>query len=273
MKLKLKLVAASIAVLGVLGLNSCKEEAETAKPVITLIELGLGNNHIGYIGADLHIEADIIAEGKIDVVSVEIHQEDGGTYEIEATFDEFSGLKNTTFHKHIDILADAPAGAYHFHLTVTDLEGNSTTVEEDMTIEELVDDVTPVLTISSAPTEGQSFANGERISIAGTVTDNVTLAGMFIGVVYESDNIADADVTGANTSVIAMLHTHAFDSDTSDSFTASIAVGAANDNNMTPAPIQGANAWRTGNYYILVRVVDAKGNWTFSQHYPIVVTL
>ena len=70
-----------------------------------------------------------------------------------------------------------------------------------------------------------------------------------------------------------MLHTHDFDDPDETEFTASIAVGAANDNNMTPAPIQGDNAWRSGNYYILVKSKDAKGNWAYSSHYPIVINL
>ncbi len=45
--------------------NSCNKEEETlAKPVINLIELGLGNSHVAYIGADLHIEAEIVARRK-----------------------------------------------------------------------------------------------------------------------------------------------------------------------------------------------------------------
>jgi hypothetical protein len=50
-------------------------------------------------------------------------------------------------------------------------------------------------------------------------------------------------------------------------------VGAGYDNNMTPAPIEGDNAWQSGNYYILIKAVDAKGNWTYSIHYPIVINL
>lgn len=265
------IVIFTLAVAGVF--TACNQDDEISAPEITGLEVGLSNSRVAYIGSDLHVEAEIIAEGKIALVNVEMHKEDGSGEEIEAEFDEFAGLKNTNFHKHIDIPAETTAGDYHFHLTVTDQNGNSTTVEEEITIEELVDEEAPELTVSSAPANGQTFAVGETITLSGTVTDNMGLGGMLVALVYEDDAIADADVTGDNSQVIVMLHTHTFDSDYSHDFTASIEVGAEYDNNMTPALIEGDNAWKSGNYYILARVKDAKGNWTFSSHYPLVINL
>lgn len=257
-------------------LTSCSKDEETAlaKPVINLMEVGLGNSHVAYIGADLHIEAEIEAEGKISVITVEIHQEEGSSDEITAEYTEFAGLKNTTFHKHVDIPSTTVAGTYHFHLIVTDMEGNQTTVESEISIEVLEDTTPPVITVSTAPANGATFTNGQAITISGIATDNISLGGMLIALVFESDQIGDSAVTGDNPKVIVMLHTHDFGMDPDEySFTATLAVGAANDNNMTPAPIQGENAWKTGNYYILARVKDAMGNWVFSQHYPITITL
>jgi len=254
-----------------LFLASCDKEEEVAKPIIDLQELGLSDSHVAYIGSDLHIEAEIEAEGKIDKITVEIHQEEGSSDEIVVTYDEFAGLKNTTFHKHVDIPATTVAGTYHCHITVTDQEGNQTTVEDEISIEELVDTEAPVLTITAAPESGKIYTTNNTISISGTVTDNVSLAGLLVALVKESDNITDDAIAGTNTSVIVMLHTHDFTSPTSHTFTASIVVGATNDNNMTPAAIQGNNVWRTGNYYILVKGKDAKGNGFKSSRYPIVL--
>jgi len=270
-KLRTPLLMSLIVMMGIFA--SCSDPEEIAKPEITGLEVGLSDSHVAYIGADLHLEAEIVAEGKIDVVEVHMHAEDGSGFEIEEEFDDYSGMKNATFHKHVDIPENAPAGEYHMHLIVTDMEGNSTEVDADVDIQELADEDAPVMTISSAPTSGQTFANGETITISGNITDNVALGGMLVGLVYESDAIADADVTGANSKVIVMMHTHDFDDPDETDFTASIAVGAAMDNNMTPAAIEGDNAWKSGNYYILVRAEDAVGNWTFSDHYPLVVSL
>jgi hypothetical protein len=271
MKSKMNFLVLFFAIAAMAVITSCNKDETFLKPVISNTEIGVGNSLVGYIGNDLHMQAEIVAEGKIDKISVEIHKEDGTGDHIEAEYTDYSGQKNATFHKHIDIPATTVAGDYHFHLTVTDQEGQSTTFETDITIEVPVDTVAPVLNITTHPTNGQAFGNGEAITLSGTVTDNVQLGGMLVALVWENDNIADADVTGANTKVIVMLHTHTFDSGTSHNFTASINVGAANDNNMTPAPIQGDNAWKQGNYYILARVKDATGNWTFSSHYNVVV--
>lgn len=273
MKTRIKTLALILIATSMLFFTSCEKDDYIPKPVISSLELGIADSHIAYVGADLHIEAEIEAIGNIDVITVEIHQEEGSSDEIEATYNEYAGLKNTTFHKHVDIPEETPTGTYHVHITVTDMEGNQTTIEDEIEIEELTDDEAPEITVSSAPESGKSYANGETITISGSLTDNISLAGMLVTLVYESDNIADTDVSGANTSVIVMLHTHDFDDPDEYEFTASIAAGAANDNNMTPTAIEGDNAWQSGNYYILVKCKDAKGNWAYSNHYPIIINL
>lgn len=121
--------------------SSCDDDPDEliAKPSISDLEVGLENSLVGYIGGDLHIEAEIVAEGIIDKITVEIHQEEGSSEEIEMSYDEFAGLKNTTFHEHVDIPADTEEGDYHFHLTVTDKVGNQTTVEVEIRLEEIED--------------------------------------------------------------------------------------------------------------------------------------
>lgn len=275
MNKKIKSLAVFLTVAIMTILSSCeKDEDVVPKPVINGLELGIDNSHVAYIGADLHIEAEIVAEGKIDKITVEIHQEEGSSDEIVVEYDEYAGLKNTTFHKHIDIPETTTIGTYHCHITVSDMEGYQTTVEEEIEIQELEDTTPPELTISSAPTSGQTFAGGETISISGHAVDNITLGGILIALVYQPDNIADADVTGDNSQVIVMLHDHDFGDDPDEyDFTAIIAVGAENDNNTTSAPIQGDNVWKSGNYYILVKSKDAMENWAISNHYPIIIKL
>lgn len=274
MKTTIKTLALIFIASGTLFFTSCNDDDDdVSKPTISIMELGIADSHIAYAGADLHIEAEIEAINNIDLVNVEIHQEEGSSDEIVASYDEYAGLKNTTFHKHVDIPAGTPEGTYHVHITVTDQAGYQTTVEDEIEIEELVDEEAPVITVTSAPESGQAFSSGQTISISGGITDNITLAGMFVALVKESDNIADADVDDESPNVIIMLHTHDFEDPDETDFTASIVVGAENDNNMTPAPIQGENAWRSGNYYILVKSKDAKDNWAISNRYPVVINL
>ncbi len=265
--------------------TSCEKDDETTpKPVITLSELGYENSKIGYAGTDLHIEAEIVAEGKIDKVTIEIHPEGEhkeksasitlheDEWEVDTTFTEFSGLKNTTFHKHIDIPVHTEIGHYHFHFIVTDIDGQQTTVEEELEIKQPDDAVAPEITISNAPTNNQTFNNGETISISGSVSDDKALGGMYIGLVRTDQNLTDAEVDATNT--ITLLHTHEFDSHTAHNFSASINVGATQDNNITPKDITGDIAWQSANYYIVVKCKDAfGGNWTFSNQYPIVIKM
>lgn len=273
----------AIAFTAILFFTSCEKADESIpKPVINLTELGYDNSKIAFAGTDLHIEAEIVAEGKIEKITIEIHPEGGheekstlavlheGEWEVDTTYTEFSGLKNTTFHKHIDIPVSAEAGDYHFHFIVTDMEGNQSSAETDLEIQQPDDEVAPAITITNSPANNQVFGNGETISISGSVNDDKALGGMYIGLVRADQNLTDAEVNDANT--ITILHTHEFDSSTAHDFSASISVGAAQDNNITPKDITGDISWQTANYYIVVKCVDAfGGNWTFSSHYPIVI--
>jgi Domain of unknown function (DUF4625) len=261
---------------------SCKKEDETSKPQIISFELGYQDSKLATLGNDLHIEAEVVADGKISTIQVTIHPEgdheekstmvflDEEEWEFDSVYTEFSGLKNTTFHKHVDIPVIADTGTYHFHFIVTDMEGNQTELEEEVRIEQPDDSQAPVITITSAPASGQAFSNGAVIPISGSVTDDQFLGGLYIGLVREGQSLDDASVNANNT--ITLLHTHDFDSPTGHSFTASITVGAAQDNNDPPKDITGDIAWQSGNYYILVKSKDAfGGNWAYSSHYPVVI--
>lgn len=122
-------------------LSSCKKDNVdtpiTAKPEIGALEIGMDNNKTVQAGSDLHLDGEIVAEGLIEKIEIEIHQEGGGTFKIAKIYNDerYVNRKNVNFHEHIDIPAVAPAGKYHFHLTVTDKVGNSTTVESPLTVE------------------------------------------------------------------------------------------------------------------------------------------
>jgi hypothetical protein len=263
--------------------TSCIKDSETnPKPVVKLTELGYENSKIGFTGTDLHIEADIVAEGKIENVAIEIHP--GGEHEeksssivmhegewnVDTIYTKFSGLKNTIFHEHIDIPVHAEVGHYHFHLIVTNAEGQQTLVAEELEIQQPHDAVAPEITISNAPTNNQEFNHGETISISGSVSDDKALGGMYIGLVREDQNLTDTEVNATNT--ITLLHTHDFDRPTVHNFVAKITVGATQDNNITPKEISGDIAWQSANYYIVVKCKDAfGGTWAFSSRYPIVI--
>jgi hypothetical protein len=124
---------------------SCKKDDEVSKPVITIHELGEGdshgNDHTAKIGGELHMDIEIVAEGKINTVQVIIHPEGEGhksvnneEWELDTIYTKFYGLKNADFHEHVEIDTTALAGDYHFDFIVTDLEGNQSSEDAELEI-------------------------------------------------------------------------------------------------------------------------------------------
>ena len=190
-----------------LFITACQD---TPRPAVTLLELGYENSGIAYAGSDLHMELEIVAEGTIETVQVTIHHEgehaksassvqDEDEWEVDTTYTKFSGLKNTTFHEHIDVPVHAEIGDYHFHLIVTDMEGRQSSVEEELEIQHPDDAVAPEITIAAAPGNNQEFSNGETITISGSVSDDKALGGMYIGLVRLDQGLGDAEVNATNT--------------------------------------------------------------------------
>jgi len=145
MKTRFFLIAIAISAVSIA--TSCKKDEETAKPIIKIMEIGEGdthgNDHTAIIGGELHVEAEIVADGKIDKVHVKIHPEGDHKstntleeWELDTTYTKFSGLKNTIFHEHLEIDTIAEVGTYHFDFTVTDMEGNQSSAEAELVISE-----------------------------------------------------------------------------------------------------------------------------------------
>lgn len=111
-------------------LISCNK---TSAPSVTFTEIGHENSKVAMRGDDMHLEADVVAEGLIGSIHVELHK---GDYEIEKeyTSGKYIGVKNTEFHEHIEIPSDAPLGEYHLHFTVTDRDGRQTMAEAHVEI-------------------------------------------------------------------------------------------------------------------------------------------
>lgn len=265
-----------------MGCDKDDDDDTTQAPVIETWELGYDNSEIGYAGADLHIEAQILADAKVSTIQVTIHPEGehkqlaSEEFEIDTTYTKFSGIINPTFHEHIDIPTTADTGHYHFHFIVTDMAGRVTAKETELHVLYPTDTEAPVITISSAPAENQTFAIGDVIRIQGQITDNLALGGIYIGLVRENQNLTDAQITASNT--ITLLHTHDFAQPATYTFDAQITVGAAQDNNPTPSDLttdlDGGAAWQSGNYYLVVKSPDKFGGGvSFSTHYPIILNL
>jgi len=118
-------------------LASCSDDV--IAPEVEIIEIGYENSGVAYAGHDLHIDAEIVAKGKIDNVRLTIHAGDEHLkeshnhheeWQVDTTYTtSFTGNKNRDFHEHIDVPEHAEAGEYHLHLYVTDMEGNQSSAE------------------------------------------------------------------------------------------------------------------------------------------------
>lgn len=115
--------------------NSCKKDDDTRLPQIFLLELGHDNEKIGYIGDDLHVEAEITAPERIAELRVKIHAINGEGWGFDSVYTEYTGLRNTLFHKDIEIPEDAVEGHYIFLMKITDQKGRFTDVEEQIELQ------------------------------------------------------------------------------------------------------------------------------------------
>ncbi len=142
MKTYNRLFIAAIVLLCTLsfGLISCDNnddpQAETAKPVVAINEVGEENCKEAVAGKDLHLEGELEAQGLIADIHITIASEDGKAIIVEQTYTKgkYIGVKNTTFHEHLDIPASAAAGQYLLTFVVTDKLGQSSTFTSSLKI-------------------------------------------------------------------------------------------------------------------------------------------
>ncbi len=158
---------------------ACSDDGDRvlpAAPVISNVEIGSGNNKTGYAGGDIHVDAALTAPGTIANVRVEIHPEAGAGWEFDSVYTQgLAGLKNADFHKHIDIPAEA-AGQYHFHMVVTDQNGLTAELEEEI---EIVADAT-LPSISGLGIEVEN--EGAGLHIQAMITAPNRIAGVEVEV-------------------------------------------------------------------------------------------
>ncbi len=133
MNFKLKSILFVFAILTVVGFSSCDEELTA--PVLSGAEIGENNSMTATIGGELHMDVEIDAPGKIDKITIDLHPEGFVADDIEAEYTSYAGQLNADFHEDLDIPATAVAGEYHFHMTVVDQEGKSTSYEVDVDIQ------------------------------------------------------------------------------------------------------------------------------------------
>jgi hypothetical protein len=265
-----------LTVVGIIILNSCSEDDEIVDetpPTISNLEVGLNNSKTVHQGGELHIEFDAADNEELSRYEVHIHAEEKSSlaqWEFENTWNFEPGLKNTLVHHHeIMVPQDAALGHYHFHLMLVDASGNSTSVETEIDVIEETSGPGPDIHVSQHPDDEALFQTGATIQISGQVHGEMAvLDEVLIALVDEDDQLSNEEVEHDNS--IVLLHTHDFSDPHELEFDASIVVGAAEDNNYpVPNPV---SDWNLNECYLLIKVKDVDGNWSYSSHYHIQVT-
>ncbi len=298
------------ALLITFSISSCEDDADPLlpKPAIENVELGSGNNRIAVIGRDFHLNADIVAGDKIDLVQVKIEQLEGESYAgdwgFELTWEQYKGAKNTNVHQHFDIPEDAVEGKYQFIIIVTD--ENGTVLEEKAEIQ-LVDPsnlaVDPTLYIWMITTdqggvhyvnetlvnpENVEFSKGEILKSDATIKNVKGDGKMYLLLIRKELAHRPESVDAIDFSKVIVYDTFAHENeaevysfanviyDGSGGFlrpTPDFKIGSTIDNN-TPGEdlTSGDNAWQSGEYSFGVVYTNSTYNISLSHYFDLNVS-
>ena len=138
---KIALLAASaLLLMNIFVLSSCSDDDDSKPvapvPVVSIEEVGEENCKEVVAGKDLHVEGNLEAQGGIATIDVAIVSADGQAVALRKSYTDgkYIGVKNTTFHEHLDIPASVPAGDYVLTFIVTDKLEQSTTFTSGLRI-------------------------------------------------------------------------------------------------------------------------------------------
>lgn len=163
--------------------SSCDSDGEqsgVAKPVVALAEVGSGNGKSVVAGKDLHLESELEAEGLIGRIDLSIASADGTNAVLAASWTDgkYIGVRNATFHEHVDIPANTAAGDYELTLAVTDQKGQSTAVTSELKITVPADGAPKVALAEVGKDDGKTAAAGEELHLEADITAPLKIAGI-----------------------------------------------------------------------------------------------
>tara|TARA_R110002020_G_scaffold114593_3_gene263560 strand:- start:75982 stop:76923 length:942 start_codon:yes stop_codon:yes gene_type:complete len=257
-------------------------------PMIENVEIGLGNNGIGTIGRDFHLDMDITAGNLVHSVQVQILQQSDRDYPREWSFeiiwDEYKGMKNTNVHKHFDIPEDAVQGIYDFKITI--LDENGTNLEEIAKVELIdpadlpVDPQLYMLMVEKVDNgyfhimgredfipDDPYFHNGEKINSYIEINNIKDDGIMYILLIKKSlghrpETVEDIDFSKV---IVCDVHQHIaivattsfsnfyFPDSEETPIRRELMIGATQDNHLpTPNAIIAEKEWESGTYYYVV---------------------
>lgn len=175
MKHKLFLGALALLATATLAFTSCSDDdipGNEANVTFSDIEIGAENSKEALVGDEMHVEASIVSGAKIKQIEVKLTPKQGvggnGT-SYQFTDAKYTNVLNTTFHEHIDIPKELPAGAYVLALVVTDVNGAQKSFETEVMLK-AVDPKAPVVELTSPNDGNKTGVAGANIVFKGKIT-------------------------------------------------------------------------------------------------------
>jgi hypothetical protein len=184
------------------GMTGCNEDGktiDTTPPVIELKEPGFGEFFA--VGGPIYFEATFTDNIELGIYNIVIHENFDGhahgriakanddpsliKWSFNESFQFPAGLKNSDVHLHdeIQIPSNTIAGPYHFIVQALDKSGNSTSYQDNSTVEVeifITNNSMPVVNITNLVNDELEIEVGQVFMVEGTITDPTvgTYAGM-----------------------------------------------------------------------------------------------
>lgn len=278
--MKMKKMILGLCIMAVAWSSCKKDEAvnpDLPKPTAKNLEIGTNNNKRGIIGADFHLNADIVAGDKIELVTVRILQKATETYasawKYELSWESYKGARNTNIHRHFEIPADAPKGKYDFFLIVTDQNGTKLEIKEDFTILPASDlPFSPTFIFRNVPAENAVFKKGETITARFTVNDVRDEGTLCAVLIKESAKHYPETVSQIDFSKAITIGSYTQSTTPSWGMYNMLVVGAELDYAVPePLPISGAKAWESGKYNFVMIYENKIHNISIHKSIPITI--
>jgi len=295
-----------LLLLSVLCFTACEDDPEPVLPSPTIenIEIGAADNRRGVIGRDFHLEADVLAGDKIDVIQIKIDPKEGETYasawNFELSWEKFKGAKNTTVHEHFDIPEDAVEGAYDFTIIVTD--ENGTVLEETYDLQ-IIDpsnlEVDPLLYIWMITTDQGDFhyvnellesPEGVELTKDEVLNSSIDISNvkgdgeLYLLLIKKDQNHKPESVENIDFSKVIVYDTFKHENEEDVYIFSNVlyegvrpapefTIGAPLDNNVPQSDLtSGDNTWSNGEYYFGVVYTNTTYNINLHYYFDLSIT-
>lgn len=284
--------------------SACKkeEQPELALATVENIEIGTSNNKQALKGRDFHFNADVRAGTKIKRVQLRILQKSGESYtanwKLELDWPEYAGTKNTNVHKHFTIPAEAPEGKYDFLFIVEDENGSKLEIKEEISITDpasmpvdpkigrdmISRNETMIYYMETYVEKELIFKKGDELTAHAQVSEIKGDGMLYTLLIKKSANYYPESIDQLDFSKVIVISKVEHKNLPAASKISTlkqvngvyggekITIGADKDGNEpTPNAINGAKAWESGKYNLVILYKNTSYNRSVYKNLPITI--